>query len=147
MINIVKYIFIILVCSLLLAPSANAENRDVKVDCFTSKHRNDPNVENACRIEKDLFINRTQNVVLECDSFVDFDDRAGFRAYAQLSLQVGSVTKQRTSKRGPDSEPQKNRTKLSIYWDGEVNRGVQRFSCSQENQYGVCLQTRMCIYH
>ena len=145
--NIIKSIFIVILGSLLLLPSAYAQRQDVTVDCFKSKHRDDPVAGNACRVEKDLFIVRTQNVIIECDSFVDFDDRAGYTAFAQVAIQVGDTTKRRESTRGPDSEPQQERTKLSVYWDGEITRGVHRFSCGQQNQHGNCLQTKMCIYY
>jgi hypothetical protein len=147
MTRIAQSIFIVLACSLLLPPSSYAQKRDVKVECFKTKHRDDPAGVNACRVQQDLYIPQTQNVILECESFVDFQDAVDYRAYAELSLQVGNVTKQRTRRSGPDSEPQKERSKLSVYWDGEISRGVQRFSCQQENQYGDCLQTRMCVYY
>ena len=147
MFDVIKTVFIVLICSLLFAPMSYAERQDVTTECFKTKHRDDPGSANACRVEKDFFLPQDQNVILECDSFVDFDDRADYRAYAGLALKVGKTTKQRMSRRGPDSEPKKDRTKLSVYWDGEIARGVHRFSCAQENQYGDGLQTQMCIHY
>ncbi len=143
----IKSIFIMLLSSLLVMPTASAERRDVTPECFKTQHRDDKTEGNACRVVKDLFITQTQNVIIECDSFVDFDDRAGYTAFAQVAVQVGDTTKRRESARGPDREPDKQRTRLSVYWDGEITRGVHRFSCAQENQYADCLQTRMCIYY
>ena len=147
MIEVIKYFFIVLVCSLLFVPSAVAQKQEVTAECFKSMHRDNPGTTDACRVEKDFFLPQTQNVILECESYVDFDNRAGYTAYAGLALKVGKTTKQRTSKRGPDSEPAKDRTRLSVYWDGEIRRGVHRLICEQENYRGDCLQTQMCIYY
>jgi len=147
MIEVIKSTLMVLVCSMLFAPLAIAEKQEVTVECFKTKHRDDPGASNTCRVEKDFFLPLTQNVILECDSYVDFYNRAGYTAYAGLAIKVGKTTKQRTSKRGPDSEPEKDRTKLSVYWDGEIRRGVHRLICAQENHRGDCLQTQMCIYY
>ncbi len=145
--NMSKSIFIVTLASLLAMPAVDAQQSEVRTECFKSKHRDDQAAGSACRVVKDLFINQTQNVIIECDSFVDFDDRAGYTALAQVAVQVGDTTKRRESARGPDREPEKERSKLSVYWDGEITRGVHRFSCAQDNQYGDCLQTRMCIHY
>ncbi len=145
--NFSKSIFLAILASLLFVPVVEAQKSEVKTECFKTKHRDDQGAGNACRVVQDLFISQTQNVIIECDSFVDFDDRAGYTAFAQVSVQVGDTTKRRESARGPDREPDKERSKLSVYWDGEITRGVHRFSCAQQNQYADCLQTRMCIYY
>ena len=84
-------IFIVLVGSLLLMPSANAQKQGVKIECFKSKQRGDPVEGNACRVEKDLFMVQTQNVIIECDSFVDFDDRLNQSIMDSSRIHQGSA--------------------------------------------------------